>query len=115
MEIEALKDLVIQSLDDMKAKDIVVMDVRDKTSITDIMVVAIFMAYIGFNGIVGNQLDQLREGAGTADIVTANGTQLMSGFYLFLTYCLLGLFLAERISGTLRNGLTGGSGNSARH
>jgi ribosome-associated protein len=40
MEIEALKDLVINTLDDMKAKDIVVMDVHNKTSITDIMVVA---------------------------------------------------------------------------
>ena len=40
MEIETLKDLVINTLDDMKAKDIVVMDVRDKTSITDLMIVA---------------------------------------------------------------------------
>jgi ribosome-associated protein len=40
MEIETLRDLVIDTLDDMKAKDIVVMDVRDKTSITDIMIVA---------------------------------------------------------------------------
>ena len=40
MEIDALKVLVINTLDDMKAKDVVVLDVRDKTSITDIMVVA---------------------------------------------------------------------------
>jgi ribosome-associated protein len=40
METETLKDLVIDTLDGMKAKDIVVMDVRDKTSITDIMIVA---------------------------------------------------------------------------
>ena len=40
MQIEELKDLVLETLDDMKAKDIVVMDVREKTSITDIMVVA---------------------------------------------------------------------------
>ena len=40
MQTEALKDLVLETLDDMKAKDIIVMDVRDKTSITDIMVVA---------------------------------------------------------------------------
>lgn len=40
MQIETLKELVLETLDDMKANDIVVMDVRDKTSITDIMVVA---------------------------------------------------------------------------
>ncbi len=40
MEIEALRDVVLQTLDDMKAKDVVVLDVRGKTSITDIMIVA---------------------------------------------------------------------------
>jgi ribosome-associated protein len=40
MEIEALRDVVLQALDDIKAKDVVVLDVRGKTSITDIMIVA---------------------------------------------------------------------------
>ncbi len=40
LEIEALKEVVLQALDDMKAKDVVVLDVRGKTSITDIMIVA---------------------------------------------------------------------------
>jgi ribosome-associated protein len=40
MEIEALRDVVLQALDDMKAKDVVVLDVRSKTSITDIMIIA---------------------------------------------------------------------------
>ncbi len=40
METEALRDVVVQALEDMKAKDVVVLDVRGKTSITDIMIVA---------------------------------------------------------------------------
>lgn len=40
MQVEELKDLVIKELEDMKARDIVVIDVRGKTSITDIMVIA---------------------------------------------------------------------------
>ncbi|MES9969291.1 MAG: ribosome silencing factor [Candidatus Thiodiazotropha sp.] len=40
MQIEELRDVVLQALDDMKAKDVVVLDVREKTSITDIMIVA---------------------------------------------------------------------------
>lgn len=40
MQLEALKDLVVETLDDMKATDVVVMDVRGKTSITDYMIVA---------------------------------------------------------------------------
>ena len=40
MQIEALRDVVVEALDDMKAKDVVVLDVRGKTSITDIMIIA---------------------------------------------------------------------------
>jgi ribosome-associated protein len=40
METDELKDLVVKALEDMKARDVEVMDVRGKTSITDIMVVA---------------------------------------------------------------------------
>jgi len=40
MQAEELKDIVVDALDDLKATDITVIDVRDKSSITDIIVVA---------------------------------------------------------------------------
>jgi len=40
LTIEALRDLVIEALEDIKARDIHVIDVRGKSSITDIMVIA---------------------------------------------------------------------------
>jgi len=40
MEIEELRDLVVNVLDDMKATDVAVIDVRDKTSIADYFVIA---------------------------------------------------------------------------
>ncbi|MBV5311202.1 ribosome silencing factor [Chromatium okenii] len=40
MEVEQLRQLVIETLDDMKARDVNVLDVRGKTAITDYMVVA---------------------------------------------------------------------------
>ena len=40
MNSEALTDLVVDALDDVKARDIVRLDVRDMTSVTDYMVVA---------------------------------------------------------------------------
>ncbi|KAA6187951.1 ribosome silencing factor [Thiohalocapsa marina] len=40
MQLEQLKDLVIETLNDMKARDVQVVDVRGKTAVTDYMVVA---------------------------------------------------------------------------
>lgn len=39
MQIEQLKELVVETLADMKARDVTVMDVRGKTAVTDFMVV----------------------------------------------------------------------------
>jgi len=69
-----------------------------KWSMADVMVVAIFMAYIGFNGIIGNQLDVLTESAKPVEIFTTNGTQLLGGFYLFLLFCISSLILSEIIT-----------------
>ena len=40
MNSEQLSELVIEALDDIKAKDIVRLDVRDMTTVTDYMIVA---------------------------------------------------------------------------
>jgi hypothetical protein len=66
-----------------------------KWSMADVMVVAIFMAYIGFNGIVDSQFEELSSAAGKdLVILTANGTSPQQGYYLFLTYTILALFLS---------------------
>jgi hypothetical protein len=65
-----------------------------KWSMADVMVVAIFMTYIGFNGIITNQLVQLSSSTPELQILTTNGTSLQPGYYLFLTYTLLALFLS---------------------
>ena len=64
-----------------------------KWSMADVMVVAIFMAYIGFNGIISSQLGHLRSKDQELVILTTNATALQPGFYLFLTYTLLALIL----------------------
>ena len=69
-----------------------------KWSMADVLVVAIFMAYIGFNGIIGSQLDQLTLSARPVEIFTTNGTKLLGGFYLFLLFCMSSLLLSEMIT-----------------
>jgi Paraquat-inducible protein A len=65
-----------------------------KWSMADVMVVAIFMAYIGFNGIISSQFGQLSKASQELVIVTTNGTSLQPGYYLFVTYTVLALFLS---------------------
>ncbi len=69
-----------------------------KWSMADVMVIAIYMSYIGFNGIIGSQLDHLTQTTKPVEILTTNGTQLLSGFYLFLLFCISSLILSETIT-----------------
>jgi len=71
-----------------------------KWSMADVLVVAIFMAYIGFNGIIASQFGQLSSVSQELVILTTNGTSLQPGYYLFLTYTLLALFLSGFLSRT---------------
>ena len=64
----------------------------------DVMVVAIFMAYIGFNGVIADQLGHLNSASEKMVLLTTNGTSLQPGYYLFLTYTLLALFLSELLT-----------------
>ena len=74
-----------------------------KWSMADVFVVALFMAFIGFNGIFGDQLSHLNNVNEYVEIFTTNGTNLQVGFYMFLMFCLAGLFLSEMIQKSLSN------------
>ncbi len=70
-----------------------------KWSMADVYVVAIFMAYIGFKGILDNQLSQLNIKTGSLASISTNETTLQPGFLLFICYVLWGLtlsFIMER-------------------
>ena len=68
-----------------------------KWSMADVMVVAIFMAYIGFGGIISDQLRQLQGISGTIDILTTNKSALQFGFYLFTSFTVLSLVVSQKI------------------
>jgi hypothetical protein len=65
-----------------------------KWSMADVLVVALFMAYIGFDGVISSQLSQLRGAAAGMNVLTTNNTSLQAGFYLFLAFCIAGLLLS---------------------
>ncbi|NKN31675.1 paraquat-inducible protein A [Marichromatium bheemlicum] len=66
-----------------------------KWSMADVLVVALFMAYLGFDALVANQLGTLD--ATDATVLTTNGTALAPGFYLFLAFVLANLVLSSLI------------------
>lgn len=68
-----------------------------KWSMADVMVVAIFMSYIGFNGVINSQLTQLTAFSGNVEMFTTNNSVLQTGFYLFTGYCIIGLLLSAMI------------------
>jgi len=57
-----------------------------KWSMADVMVVSIFMAYLGLDGVVENELKKLENKNDLINIITTNGTHLEVGFYLFLAF-----------------------------
>ncbi len=63
----------------------------------DVMVVAIFMAYIGFTGIISEQLKQLEAVSTSLDILTTNESRLQSGFFLFASFVLLSLLIIQQM------------------
>lgn len=65
-----------------------------KWSMADVMVVAIFMAYVGFNGILDNQMGALNIQDDSLTSIATNQTALRPGFILFLTFVLFSLFLS---------------------
>lgn len=68
-----------------------------KWSMADVMVVALFMAYIGFSGVINNQLTQIERGEASLEVFTTNNSTLRLGFYLFTAYALSGLLLSARL------------------
>jgi hypothetical protein len=72
-----------------------------KWSMADVLVIAIFMAYVGFSGLVASQLQGIAGVGAAVDILTTNGTALQPGFYLFLGFVLASLVLSHLLANSV--------------
>lgn len=68
-----------------------------KWSMADVMVIAIFMAYIGFSGIITEQLKQIENITQNIDILTTNKSSLQTGFYAFTSFAILSLLTSHKL------------------
>ncbi|MDO6744043.1 paraquat-inducible protein A [Tenacibaculum soleae] len=68
-----------------------------KWSMADVFVIAILMSYIGFEGIINDQLNQIEKISKTFNIITTNQSNLMFGFYSFSAFVIIGIFISQKL------------------
>ncbi len=66
-----------------------------KWSMADVMVVAIFMAYIGFQGILNDQLDAINIKEAKVNLLSTNKSNLQIGFVIFVAFVMFNLILSS--------------------
>jgi uncharacterized membrane protein YtjA (UPF0391 family) len=67
----------------------------------DVLVVAMLMAYVGFNGLIANQLQSVVGASPSVDAITTNGTALQIGFFMFLAFVIASLVLSSMLEARL--------------
>lgn len=65
-----------------------------KWSMADVLVIAILMTFIGFNGIVNNTLSDLNMDNGTITSITTNNTSMQPGYIIFIGFVLYSFTLS---------------------
>jgi hypothetical protein len=65
-----------------------------KWSMADVLVIAILMTFIGFNGIVNNTLSDLNMNDGTITSITTNNTSMQPGYIIFIGFVLYSFTLS---------------------
>ena len=68
-----------------------------KWAMADVFVIAIFIAYIGFDAIITDQISQLGGVSRDLDIMTTYQSSLQLGFYFFTGFVLLSIVLSQKI------------------
>ncbi len=68
-----------------------------KWSMADVFVIAIIMAFIGFEGIISDQLSQLENVYDSVSILTTNNSSVLFGFYAFTAFVIISLTVSLRL------------------
>jgi hypothetical protein len=69
-----------------------------KWSMADVMVLAIFMSFIAFNGVIESGLGGIRNEPAIQQLVLpTNSSQILPGYYLFIGFCIGSIYLSKRL------------------
>ena len=69
-----------------------------KWSMADVMVLAIFMSFVAFNGVIGSAWDGLRDVENVQQVqIPTNASKILPGYYLFIGFCVSSIFLSKKL------------------
>ena len=69
-----------------------------KWSMADVMVLAIFMSFVAFNGVIGSALESLRAVPNVQQVlIPTNASKILPGYYLFIGFCVASIFLSKKL------------------
>jgi hypothetical protein len=69
-----------------------------KWSMADVMVLAIFMSFVAFNGVTEGGMAGIRaEPAVKQLVIPTNSSQTLPGYYLFIGFCVTSIYLSKRL------------------
>jgi hypothetical protein len=81
-----------------------------KWSMADVMVLAIFMSFVAFNGVIGSALDGLRGLPNVQQVlIPTNASKILPGYYLFIGFCVASILLSKK----LERGIASSSGSES--
>jgi len=69
-----------------------------KWSMADVMVLAIFMSFVAFNGVIGSAWDGLRSAPNVQQVlIPTNASKILPGYYLFVGFCVSSILLSKKL------------------
>jgi Paraquat-inducible protein A len=69
-----------------------------KWSMADVMVLAIFMSFVAFNGVNGSAWDGLRDVPNVQQVlIPTDASRILPGYYLFIGFCVSSILLSRKL------------------
>lgn len=69
-----------------------------KWSMADVMVLAIFMSFIAFNGVIESGMGGIRSQPAVQQLVLpTDSSTILPGYYLFIGFCISSIFLSKKL------------------
>ena len=69
-----------------------------KWSMADVMVLAIFMSFVAFNGVIGSAFDGMRTMPNVQQVlIPTSASKILPGYYLFFGFCVASIILSRKL------------------